>query len=320
MLSFQYIVPLLFMSTRVLCGTASPAVSVFATIPDTPSQENLAVRHDGTILVTSLDSPGVFLVSSRQSNPPVLVAQVPGVNATLGIAELEEDVFYVIASNVTGFTATNNEIWRLDMRSFDTTATADLSLVASFPDALVFNGMTRLAKNDTEHILVADSGTGAVVRINVRTGDSAIVISDPTMAPSPSGVGIGINGLHTFDNKLFFVNYDEGTFASVPISLVDGTSAGPVEIIVDGPLLRPDDFALSRDGSKAWIADKATNVLPGVDIAAKTYFVAANSTLLGNDTSVVLGRTPSDMDTLYISSLLVLDTTVTEGLVIKAVL
>jgi hypothetical protein len=173
--------------------------------------------------------------------------------------------------------------------------------LARIPFAQVLNGMTRLAKNDTSHVLISDSAAGNVIRLNVVTGDYAVVISDPTMLPISDGINVGVNGIHTWGDQLFYISLDQGIFAKIPISLSTGAAKGPADIIINGTLEFPDDFALSRDGLTAWVAENGVFVLMEVDILAKTSRVKFNNTLLASTSSAALGRSCSNWDSIYIT-------------------
>lgn len=316
---------ILFFITSQALPTAPdiPALSVVDTVDGPLNLENIAVRSNGKLLVTSVSSPTIFQISANAGTPPIAVATIPTLTATLGIVELVQDIFYVVASNLTGLDA-SNEIWEIDMRQFRTTRSgsithpAALALSARVPHARLLNGITRLAADDSTHILVADSAAGTVTRINVRTGDLAVVHQDPTMSIRAGGLGVGINGIHTFGSDLFFTNLDQALFVRVPISPYDGTATGPMDIILNGTMEGADDFVLSRDGTKAWIAENGVDVLREVDIASKTSRVAANCTLLGSISAAALGRTCSDQNTIYITGAATVNGTAVNGQVIKA--
>lgn len=283
---------------------SNSSVSIYQDVPGPPNLENLVVRRNGDILVTSYASPSIYRIVPNTSVPSVAVAQIPNATALTGIMELLDNVFIVAAASPK--TVGSNSVWKLDMRhegskNESVHAPAHLSLLAQIPFAQELNGMTRLAKNDTSHILISDSGAGNVIRLNVDTGEYAVVISDPTMLPKSDGINVGVNGIHTWGDELFYISLDQGIFAKVPISLSTGAAEGPADIIINGTLEFPDDFALSRDGLTAWIAENGVFVLIEVDISAKTSRVKLNNTLLASTSSAALGRSCSNWDSIYIT-------------------
>ncbi|PSN59311.1 hypothetical protein BS50DRAFT_474325, partial [Corynespora cassiicola Philippines] len=288
-------------------------LTVVEHVKDVASFENLAVRSNGNILLTSLNSPSLYQISPNKTLPPISVATIPGLTGLLGIAELEKDIFYVVASN---FTPPNvvtadgtNEIWKVDLRS---SANLDpneqywayhqgprISLIARIPSAGLLNGLCRLSPQDTATLLVADSLAGTVVKVDTKTGRSSIILQDELMTSTSTGFQLGINGLHALGDRLFFTNYNRGLFASIPINTSSGLATGPVDIIVNGTA--GDDFVLSSDGKQAWIAMNGINTLMEIDVAKKTSRVVANSTLLTSSTAVSLGRTGVDRKNLYVT-------------------
>ncbi|TGO09845.1 hypothetical protein BTUL_0153g00310 [Botrytis tulipae] len=283
-------------------------------IPTVASAENLAVRHNGEILLTSTKTTSLFQISPNKAKAPIKVAQIPNAVGLLGITELEKDVFYVVAwANVSGKDPGANAIWKVDMRKYRTLASgavaqpAHVSLVAKIPDSQILNGMCRMGLNDTSNLLIADSGAGTVIKLDVNTAAYEIVIRDPTTAnlpggfvpPAPGSSSISVDGIHVHGSDLYFTNLNQGLFVKVPISLTTGVATGPAEVLVDK--IFGDDFILSEDGKRAWIAMNGQNTLVEVDILGKTARVIANSTFLSQDTAVAFGRTVRDRNSLYIS-------------------
>ncbi|KAH6655816.1 hypothetical protein BKA67DRAFT_250165 [Truncatella angustata] len=278
-------------------------------VPQTISLENLALRRNGDILTTSTASSSLFLVSLNSNwTYPIVVHDFPTINILLGIAELDEDVFYVTGAVSASSPNPLNEIWEVDMRPLRISANgtilqpAAVTLVSSDTSGGLYNGMTRLATNDTSNILLADTFLGTVTRVNVATGESAVVIQDPLLTvQNETNLAIAVNGIHTRYNKLYFTNLNQGVFGSVPISLTTGEQTGTAEIIASG-LFVVDDFVLKTDGTKAWVAMNGPYDLVEVDITTKTSRVAVNSSLLGAESAVAFGRTCRDSNYLYITT------------------
>jgi hypothetical protein len=61
--------------------------------------ENLAVRTNGQLLVTLLSQPELYHVDPFQKTAPTLIHSFPNASGLLGIAEIEDDVFAVVAGN-----------------------------------------------------------------------------------------------------------------------------------------------------------------------------------------------------------------------------
>ena len=96
---------------------------------------------------------------------------------------------------------------------------------------------------------MADSTAGTVVKLNVNTGSYEVVMHDMT------------------ESYLYFTDLNRGIFARVPVSLTDAKPTGPVEIIVNGTA--GDDFVISEDWKKAWVAMDGRSKLVEIDIPHK---------------------------------------------------
>lgn len=163
-------------------------MSLVGLVSDAPSLENLFIRDTRDILVTSTRSSTLFQVSPSNLYSPLAVGEVPGYTGLLGIAEMEKDIFYVVASNLTE-TSYSNAVWQVDLRD-GSNSTARISHVADFASAEQLNGMTRLSPGDADHLLLSDSANGTITKLNVRTGLAEVILNDPTMQPLSSGLGI----------------------------------------------------------------------------------------------------------------------------------
>ncbi|KAK2685481.1 hypothetical protein QWA68_015738 [Fusarium oxysporum] len=307
----------IFVSIALLSSTSvatltersrNAALSVFATIPDTLNLENLALRHNGDIVVTSSGSGTLHLVDSTGSRFAA-IADIPDASGLLGIAKLEKDVFYVAGANVTGSTPIaigTNAVWKVDLRGVkikkDNTLSkpAKVSLVTEIPSAGLLNGMTRLSPEDNSRLLLSDSALGQILLLNVNTKEYETIIDDETTAGRPERL-VAANGLRTYGQELFYVNQVRNIFAKVPISVSTGHPTGPSQIIVNGTVPFVDDFTLSLDGKRAWIALNSQNVIVEVDILARMSTVLINSTKLGEGSSVAIVPGSSRSPSLYVT-------------------
>ncbi|KAH6962748.1 hypothetical protein DER45DRAFT_609087 [Fusarium avenaceum] len=276
-------------STKCPQSTLSP-VSLVDLVPEVPDFENLALRRNGDILITSVASPKLHLISSDRKYAPVVVAEVPHYTGLLGIVEMQKDLFYVVASNLTGATS-SNAIWQVDLRKFVLSTHGSIvqpaltTIIAELPLARQANGLSRITSHDDSHFLFSDSMEGTVSRFNIHTGKSQIVIKDPIMKPTTSGIGVGVNGVHTLGEYLYFSSFDQGVFARVPISPI-ALATGPVEILARD-ITFGDDFALSPSGAYAYLATNGPEEVLEIDTHRKTKRVMASSPFLGRGSAVV---------------------------------
>ncbi|KAH7254366.1 uncharacterized protein BKA55DRAFT_451310, partial [Fusarium redolens] len=282
------------------------SVSLVDVIPGVPNLENLAMRHNGDILVSSVSSPRLHLVMPDHRHAPIIVTKIPYCVGLLGIVEGKSDIFYVIASNLTGET-NSNAIWRIDLRDYRVSksgvkGSARKSLITELPAAQQANGFSRISRYDETRFLIADSANGSISRFDASTGTTELVLTDNIMLPLPSGIGVGVNGVHTFDNHVFFTSLDQGVFAKFSITSKDSTS-GPVQVIARNISFQ-DDFALSPSGRYAYVATNGPDQIIEIDIRQKSKRVLASSYFLGAASSILFDQRESSNPRLFVTGAL----------------
>jgi len=275
--------------------------------------ENLAVRRNGHILLSTFRDGSLFDLDPNAANPEAnLVAELPGVSSLVGIAETADDVFAVGGGTRVpegfGFIQGSMRVFRVDMNKKDAGAGASdvVAILADLPDTRGLNGMCALPGRPSV-VLGADSKAGRILRIDTATGRVDAPIVDALLRPStdPAIVPIGVNGIRASGEYLYFSNSGLGFFGRVRIT-ADGERAGEVERIagIENPAMMHayDDFAVvASDGgpTTAYVTLHANAVQKiGVDDGSQTSFVGGGeSTLLKNPTSAALSR---DRQKLYI--------------------
>ena len=292
-------------ATELIPRASSYNVDVIYEFPKGTWVENLAVRENGEILATLLSTPEVFLIDPQGLHAPVLIHQFQATTGCAGIVEASPDVFYVVTGNFSFSTFESTpgswSVWSINMTTFVYgSSAATVTKVADFPNAVFLNGATALSL--PEYIIVADSGLGAVWRLNVLTGQVTEVIQDPTMAPT-SFPAFGINGVKIRDNILYFTNTNTENFVSIPINL-NGTAAGSAKVVASG-ISGLDDFIFDKNGD-AFLALGTPNELGELPAGETTPIILVGSpsdtTTLAGPTACEFGRTASDSSSLYISS------------------
>ena len=154
-------------------------------------------------------------------------------------------------------------------------------------------------------ILLADSIGGLVLGLDTRTGLYDVVLENALMKP-PSASSLGINGLHTRDDFLYFTNSDQGFLGRVRIHLTNGTAAGPYEVVANIHSFC-DDFALGP-GNAAYIATDPNNTIVKVqtvgEYAGSAMIIEGNlnSTAFAGATAAAFGRTSHDHSILYVTT------------------
>ena len=268
--------------------------------------ENLAMRSNGQILATLLSSPEIYQVDPNGANPPVLVHRFTSVLGVLGIVEVVPDTFYVVTGNfsLTTFTSTpgSYSVHKIDINNFVPGHIAPIvTKVADFPEAVFLNGAALLDPT-AGYIIIADSGLGAVWRLDINTGHVVKVIQDATMAPT-SFPAIGINGLKVRDKDLYFTNTNTASVVRIPISS-GGRAAGGASIVVSNAT-GADDFIFNEKGV-GFHALGTSNELGKLSFNASRIEILVGSpsdfSTLAGPTACQFGRGSGDEKSLYISS------------------
>lgn len=161
-------------------------------------------------------------------------------------------------------------------------------------------------------LLAADSGKGLVYRIDTSERSCSVFLDDPTLKPNlTASVKIGINGVHVYQNHLYFDNtFQQPLLARVRFHPKSVKVAGPVEIIFKAATFplneghgQGDDFSFDSEGN-VWLASASSSVVK-LDVRKKTQRLVAGGpddpTLIGT-TATAFGRTKKDRDVLYITT------------------
>ncbi|KAK3372654.1 hypothetical protein B0H63DRAFT_514015 [Podospora didyma] len=272
-------------------NTPAPARIIYQ-FPNSTFIENLAVRPNGHLLLGTFSNGSLYNLNPSSPQPsPSLVAQLPGVGALVGIAEISPDVFAVGGGDLLpegfGFIAGSMKVFTVNMN------TRAVSIAARLSNTTGLNSITPLPGHP-DVVLGAESKAGQILRINTRTGDVKTVISDPLLAPSanPTPVPIGVNGIKIHGGYLYFTNSGQQFFGRVKIKH-SGERDGRIERIaaVENPSVSRafDDFDIGR-GPRA---DAYVTLHPGAVQRIKadgtqTEFVGAG--LLDEPTSLAMSR------------------------------
>ncbi|KAH2917200.1 hypothetical protein KXV92_007011 [Aspergillus fumigatus] len=250
----------ILLSILVSLASASPTVAIsssqwptdlkvkqLANFGPSPWIENLAVRHSGEVLATKMLDPRILQVDPDGKLPPIVIhswaegASAGKYDGVLGITETRHDEFYVAVAgqydeNMKLLPNSTNYIFRVD---FDTLGVLGRRV----------NGATTL---NEDAILVSDSSSGWVYKVDVRTGAYDVIVDDPLMMKNSGAEGkAGVNGIKVFGGYLYWTNTDAGLLARIKIN-DDGKPCGVSEIVASN-LTEADDFTLDENGT-AYIA------------------------------------------------------------------
>jgi hypothetical protein len=240
-------------------------ITTVAMFPEQFFLENIAVRGDGSMLVTVLNRKELWYVPAPGTNVPVKPVLVHTFdNLTMGIVETEPDIFYVCTFGVA-------TLERIDMRGWAPGASANATRVLTFEQAgAVLNGCCLIAPRV---ILVADSVAGLIWRVDLAEDglsattrgwlqhDSMAFDPDNPLNPQP-----GVNGVR-YARRTHFLYYTSTTkklFMRVPVDPVTHEPAGEPEFVAAGTMA--DDFCIDENAGVAYVTTHRENTIDRVPL------------------------------------------------------
>ncbi|PIA97638.1 hypothetical protein CB0940_06026 [Cercospora beticola] len=240
-------------------------VHIIARINDGPRFEDLAVRANGQILATTTQpNASIYQFDPLGILPPTLVYNVPNIRSAVGIAEREQDIFYVASGdfdimNPSNTTPASYSITRIDMRGVEVLPKGGLTKapyaqrVASLPNAALPNGIA-FARPLSEHLLVADSFRGLIWNVNVCTGEVGVTLKDnSTTGSTPTGPNFtGVNGVKVRKGNIYYTNTGKSSLYRVAVDEKGQVQETSTPTLITGNLTC-DDLVLDRDGT-AYVA------------------------------------------------------------------
>lgn len=268
--------------------------------------ENLAVRADGSILVTAVLQKELWWVPPARRGEVVEPVMVHGFDHPVtGIAEVAPDVFIV---NLTeGYTTHESHLARIDFSEWKPRTPIAPEVVHTFDDRVrALNGSCVLGL----HVLaIADCFAGLVWRVDLaddaRRATARVWLADDTMAFDPdSGVPPppqpGINGLcyGAQTGHLYYTSTAQKVFMRVPVEPVSRDPAGPPQFVA--AIDNADDFCIDEEAGYAYVTRHRANTIDRVPLAprhgSEVRHLAGDpfdETLVG-PSSAAWGRDPGD--------------------------
>jgi hypothetical protein len=284
-------------------AAATYPVELVYQYPNTEYQniENVAVRSNGQLLLTLVT--GARLVQLNPANPvPEDIVTVVGPQSIIGIAEVEHDVFVVSAGNfsfgpqvvggVAGVPGTG-AVYSIDLNE----TPAKVDLITTIPESGALNGVAKLPGCDS--VLIADSGLGAVWKVNYKTGDYQTALSAPEFAPVPEFFQLGINGIRIPEKGvLLWTNSAQATYGVVYIDEY-GSAAGGVQVVATAPNgTNFDDFAVKEGAAYIATSPNAVYKVP-YDGSVQLIAGGGDDMTLAGPTSAAFSK---DGCTLYVTT------------------
>ena len=278
-------------------------ITTIASFPEHFFLENLAVRADGSILVTVLNRKQLWYVPAPDGDQPVTPTLVHTFDHfAMGIVETEPDIFYVSTVN-------QATLERFDMRGWVPGAPVRPTRVLTFDQPAGLNGACLIAPRV---ILLADSLTGLIWRVDIAddglSATASVWLQHPTMAAdpdsgftSPIGPQPGINGIRyaARKNAVYYTSSAQKVFMRVSVDPAAHTPVGEPHVVAYG--ITADDFCLDENAAVAYLTTHTANTIVRVPIhagadAAATSVVAGDpfTEQLVGPSSAAWARGPAD--------------------------
>ncbi|KAK4444706.1 hypothetical protein QBC34DRAFT_487637 [Podospora aff. communis PSN243] len=302
--------------------TTNPPIRNIHTFPKNHFIENIAVRSNGNLLITSMSVPSLFSIDPTAPTPSAsTIHTFPNCTGLSGIAEITPDLFALVTGTWdlanTRATPGSLAIWTVNF-NHPPGGAHRIKHITTVANSTILNGIARHPFNPAL-LMAADSAAGSVWRVNLLTGSASVAFSSPLLQPTGSameGLHLGINGLKAQGAYLYFTNSAQKFFGRVVVDFF-GNQIGAIQIISNstaaagsGGDVVYDDIALDVSGvtgkGDAWIAshpDYAVRVAVGAGTGGGEQVVVRNETMLLNPTAAAFGRgSAKERRTLYVTN------------------
>jgi hypothetical protein len=288
--------------------TPVPAVALtpVAYFPEKYFLENLAVRADGSVLITAVLQKELWCVSNPELGtevPPVLVHTFE--HPVTGIVEVDPDVF--IVSMTEGYTSHESHLARIDLTDWTPGDPVTLEIIFTFDDRVrALNGSCLLGPGV---MLAADCFAGFIWRIDLgpgaRSATARIWLAHDTMAYDPDSEVApppqpGVNGVHYGPKTgyLYYTSTAQKVFMRVAVDPATLDPAGGAEFVA--AIDNADDFCIDEAAGFAYVTRHRANTFDRVPLqprhGSEVRHLAGdpyNDALVG-PSSAAWGRGPGD--------------------------
>ncbi len=251
-------------------ATRQARLTTVALFPVRSFLENLAVRSDNSVLVTSMNARELFYVPPHSGEAPVEPVLLQRFDQlTTGIVEIEPDLFLVSSSNL--YTTHESFLHRLDLRGWQPGTPAPLETVFRFPDtARGLNGSCLLAPGV---VLVADCFAGLIWRIDVqpdgRDMQARVWLAHESMGYFPGKLKPeqpGVNGIRyaARSHHLYYTATARKLLMRVAVDPGTLEPAGAPELVLAGRM--GDDFCIDEDAGVLYLATHRQNTIDRISM------------------------------------------------------
>lgn len=293
-----------------------PAVTVtpVAYFPEKYFLENLAVRSDGSVLVTAVLQKELWYVPGPQPDPqvrPVLVHTFD--HLVSGIVEVEPEVFIVNLSDA--YTSHESHLARVDLRNWTPGQPVSPETIFTFDHrARGLNGSCLIGPGV---LLVADCFAGFIWRIDLAQGATSatarIWLAHDTMAMDPDSdlpppPQPGVNGVR-YGNRtghLYYTSTAQKVFMRVAVDPTTLDPAGSSEFVA--AIDNADDFCMDETAGFAYVTRHRANTIDRVPLeprhGSEVRHIAGDpfDDALVGPSSAAWGRGAGDRGRMYVTT------------------
>jgi hypothetical protein len=285
-----------------------PAVKLtpVAYFPEKYFLENLAVRRDGSVLITAVLQKELWCVPGPEPRPevrPILVHTFE--HMISGIVEVEPDVFIVCISDA--YETHESHLARIDLTDWTPGDPVSPEIIYTFDERV--GGLNGGCLIGPGVMLVADSFAGFIWRIDLgrqaRTAAARIWLAHDTMAMDPdSGVPWppqpGVNGVcyAAQSGYLYYTSTAQKVFMRVAVDPATLDPAGNADFVA--AIDNADDFCVDENAGFAYATRHRANTVDRVPLqprhGSEVRHIAGDpfDEVLVGPSSAAWGRGPGD--------------------------
>ena len=245
-------------------------LTTVAEFPKNYFLESIAVRADGSFLVTALNHKELWSVPKPDPNGPVDPVLIHTFDfLPLGLAEIEPDVFLVLVGDFYGKSAAF--IYKLDLRDWRPGDRLKPEMFLEFPkEARGLNGCCLLAPGV---LLVADSFASLIWRVDFqvqgRAPSARVWMKHESMGYFPGKMKPeqpGVNGVRYAERSsfLYYTSTAKKLFMRVKVDPATLMPAGEPELVVAGRM--GDDFCIDEDADVIYLSTHRQNTIDVVSM------------------------------------------------------
>ena len=246
-----------------------------ASFPENYFLENLAIRADGSVLVTTVLQKELWYVPAAEPGSQVAAVSLYTFEyPILGIAEAEPDVFII---SVCDFYHSHKSILaRVDLKGWTSEKPITPEFILTLDDrARGLNGSCMIGPGA---LLLADCFAGLIWRVDLGSGaepaSAQVWLAHDTMAWDPDSAvepppQPGINGIRygAHSGYVYYTSTAQRVFMRIPVDKASLNPAGAPEFVAS--IDSCDDFCVDENAGFAYVTRHRPNTLDRVPLTTQ---------------------------------------------------